>query len=314
MDKSFLNEFYANLRIHASICLAPGLSCSENPIKAHSIQNSKVFDQLNFDGHLIGLKIKISKTHKPDISFDKIGRNKASTFEGFCSRHDKELFEEIDDHQFDKNNVKQLFLLAYRSVCKELHASMSKAIKIQRAYLSKVDKGLIDGNSVSPEGLFATQSLADAYETFLYKSELDDSLITGNYDKLFHHIFEIELDSPKLTCSQLFSNDSVLYKDSVSRIIMNIFPVSKHQTLAIFSSVEGEKHYVEDYLYKCIQSSGYLRNYEISKMIIRNSENFYISPLHFETWSIEKKNKILTYFLETLYEDKDKDDLAYYLF
>jgi hypothetical protein len=314
MDNHVINEFYNTLRIQARQCLYPGMSCSNTPINAHSIQNSSVFEILNFEGHLIGLKIKPTKHHYPDLIFDKIGKNKASTFEGFCSKHDKELFEEIDDHQFDRNNKKQLFLLAYRSVSKELHASMSKAIKIQTAYLSKVQRGSIDGNSISEEGLFATQCIIDAYEVYEYKNELDKALLNKNLEVLAHRIFEIELENPKLACSQLFSNDSVIYKNSVSRIIMNIFPINKHQTLAIFSSTSGEKKIADNYLYKCIQSHGQLRNYEISKMIIRNSENFFINPSHFETWSIEKKNKILKYFLDTMYVDIDRDDTDYYLF
>lgn len=314
MDERFIGEFYETLRINASLCLYPGMSCIAKPINAHSIQNSRVFDLLNFDGHLIGLKAKPTKSHYQELTFDKIGRNKASTFEGFCSKHDKELFEEIDDYEFDKNNNKQLFLLAYRSVAKELHASMSKAIKIQTAYLSKVEKGIVDGNSSSQEGLFATQCIIDAFEVYEYKNELDSALLSDNFDVLTHRIFEIELDKPKLACSQLFSNDSVLFKDVVSRIIMNIFPVTNHKTFAIFSSTAGEKTIVDDYLYKCIQSESLLRNYEISKMVIRNSENFFINPTHFDTWSMEKRTKILDYFLDTLYEDKDKDDMDYYLF
>lgn len=239
MDKQILNDFYNTLKLNAYLCLYPGMSCTEKPINAHSIQNSKVFDLLSSNGHLIGLKIKIQKTHYPDIFFDKIGRNKASTFEGLCSKHDKELFEVIDDFEFDITNQKQLFLLAYRSVAKELHASMSKAIKIQTGYLNKKKKGLIEKNGISEEGLFATQCIIDAFEVYKYKNQLDNALLSDNYQILTHQIFEIETTAPKIACSQLFSNDSVLYKDSVSRIIMNIFPKTKNLTYGIFSSTNG---------------------------------------------------------------------------
>lgn len=49
-------------------------------------------------------------------------------------------------------------------------------------------------------------------------------------------------------------------------------------------------------------------------MIIRNSENFFINPKHFETWSDLKKDKILKYFIDTLYQDKEREDHDYYLF
>ena len=314
MDNQKINEFFNILKLNASLCLYPGMSCHERAINAHSIQNSKVFNLLNTNGHLIGLKIKPNKMYYPEISFDKVGRNKASTFEGFCSKHDKELFESIDDSEFDIKNSKQLFLLAYRSVAKELHASMSKAIKIQTGYLHKKENGIVEENGISDEGLLATQCIIDSYEVYQYKNQLDDALLNGKYDTMTHRVFEIGTESPKLACSQLFSNDSVIYKDSVSRIIMNIFPFSKNLTYAVFSSTIGEKEILDDYLYKCIQSNSDLRKYEISKMLIRNSENFFICPVHFDKWGDEKKEKILNYFIDTLYEDKEKDDYDYYLF
>jgi len=314
MDNQLLNEFYKTSKLDACLCLYPGLSCKGKPIKAHSIQNSRVFDLLSSDGHLIGLKMKTNKSHRLNISFDKVGRNRASTFEGFCSKHDKDLFEDIDDFEFDINNKKQLFLLAYRSVVKELHASMSKAIKIQTGYLNKKEKGLIKKNGISEEGLFATQCIIEAFEVYQYKNQLDSALLNDNYQILTHRILEIETTEPKLACSQLFSNDSVLYKDSVSRIIMNIFPKTRELTYAIFSSTNGEKEIVDDYLYKCIHGDSDLKKYEISKMVIRNSENFFINPNHFETWSKQKQDKILEYFIDTLLQDKEKDDYDYYLF
>jgi len=314
MDKQILNEYNNTLKLNASICLYPGLSCKGKAIKAHSIQNSKVFDMLSSNGHLIGLNVRTNKSHLPDVRFNRIGRNKASTFEGFCDRHDKELFEGIDDFELDINNKKQLFFLAYRSVAKELHASMTKAIKVQSGYLKMKEKGLIEKKRISKEVLFATQCIIEAIEIYQYKSQLDNALLSKNYQILTHRIIEIETTEPKFACSQLFSNDSVLYKDSTSRIIMNIFPKTKNLTYAIFSSTIGEKGIVDDYLYKCIHSSSDLRKYEISKMVIRNSENFFINPKHFETWSNPKKSKIIEYFIDTLFQDKERDDYDYYLF
>lgn len=314
MDKQVLNDYYKILNTDASLCLYPGMSCSKKPIKAHSIQNSKVFDLLNLNGHLIGLKIKPNSSHIPEISFSKISRNNASVFKGFCSEHDNEIFKDIDDLEFNVSNQKQLFLLAYRSIAKALHASISKARKLQAGYLTQKKLGLLKENNPSKEGAFAVQCMDDAYEANLYKNQFDKALISENYQILTHRIFEVPTSYPKLACSQLFSNDSVQYKDSISRIIMNIFPKNEFLTYAIFSSTKGESEIVDDYLYKCINSDAELRSYEISKMVIKNSENFFINPIHFETWSKSKKDSILNYLVDTIYKDKDIDDIDYQLF
>ena len=53
--------------------------------------------------------------------FKLIGINKASTFTGFCQRHDTELFSPLETRPFTASK-EQLFLLAYRALSKELYA------------------------------------------------------------------------------------------------------------------------------------------------------------------------------------------------
>lgn len=314
MNKQLLNAYYDSFQTRPLLCLSPGMCCGKKPIRAHSIQNSKVFDLLSNKNHVIGLKMRPDKNHIPFIKFENIGRNIASTFEGLCSDHDQELFHLIDDYKFDINNNEQLFLLAYRSVLKGLHASMSKAIKIQEGFSKKCELGLLDKNVESNEGIYAIECIANSCKALEYKSELDEALINQNYKHLTHRVFEIKTNKPTIACSQLFSNDLIACKDSVTRIIMNIFPVSNQTTYAIFSSTVDHKEFADDYLFKCINVESSLRDYEISKMVIRNSENFFINPIYFKTWSNSKRSKILKYLVETLFRDEDKDDFEYFLF
>jgi hypothetical protein len=55
---------------------------------------------------------------------DSAGRNEASTFTGLCSAHDADLFRPIDTRELDVNDREQFFLLAYRSVTREVHAPL----------------------------------------------------------------------------------------------------------------------------------------------------------------------------------------------
>ncbi len=290
------------------------MECKRKPIKAHSIQNSKVLDLLSDNSHLIGLKSLVDNEVNQDIIFDKIGKNKASTFTGLCSYHDKTLFQSIDDFEINITNNKQLFLLAYRSVLKELHASITAAIKVQTVYEKTKELGLVVDEKQPKPAEIAVQKIMDSFDTFQYKSEFDKALLKSNYKFLSHKVIEIETKLPTIACSTLFSNDAVKYKDDVSRIIMNVFPVNEKLSYVIFSFTSFEKTLAEDYLYKCLNSAGFSRNYEISKLIIRNSENFFINPKYFKNWSETKKNKIINYFLDTVYEDKDLDHADYYLF
>lgn len=313
LDTNLINAYYNSFGERFRRCLYPGMTCTRNPIRAHSIQNSRVFDLLQEKDHLIGLKIDTDKEHKPHINFELIGRNRASTFEGLCESHDKELFHYIDDFSFNKKDQRQLFLIAYRSVLKELHASMAKALMLQNAYLKKKNlKHITEG--ITTEGLISVQGMVDSYETFNYKNIFDEIYLNGNYELVFHWIFEIETQQPTIACSQLFSIDSAKFKDSVPRMVMNIFPVHNNLSYGIFTCTKEEREFGFDYLYKCINSTSYAKYYEISKLVIRNSENFFINPKHYNNWSESKKKNIINYFVNTLYKDNDLDNIDYYLF
>ena len=54
------------------------------------------------------------------IEAQLIGIRKASTFTGFCAKHDKQLFAEIEDQEFVAS-PKQVFLHGYRAVAMELY-------------------------------------------------------------------------------------------------------------------------------------------------------------------------------------------------
>ena len=76
-------------------CLYGDLTCAEKPIDAHSIQNAKVLELIQTNGHVLMPDFRLVDG-EPKLEFAKIGRNDASTFTGLCSKHDTELFKSID--------------------------------------------------------------------------------------------------------------------------------------------------------------------------------------------------------------------------
>ena len=87
-------------------------------------------DLLARDGHVKALGKRIDKKMGPVIRFEDIGRNQATTFTGFCSLHDSEIFKPIDSNTFRPTDPEHLFLTAYRAVAKELHSTMEAAVRI----------------------------------------------------------------------------------------------------------------------------------------------------------------------------------------
>lgn len=293
-------------------CLYPFSDCELKPINAHSIQNAKIFDLLQEGNHVIQLKSRFDETASPVLGFHPVSRNDASTFLGLCSSHDNSLFRPIDA-QFDVNNDEHLFLLAYRSLLKEFHASVSAFKRTQLGYQIQVEQGLVPGENEMKDMLPITMGI-NAFDTYTYKEQFDKALIIKNYSSLRHHVIEFSNQPPAIACSQLFSADSVPFGDDVLRVVLNIMPVSNDRTMVIFSATKDEFALAKEYISRCLGGDEHFRKYEISKIVIRNCENFFVSPKHFRTWSDNKKKTVIDFYRRSMAEDKDEDSAEYYLF
>jgi len=92
-------------------------------IDAHSIQKNGVLSAIAEDGHVYAFSRDLSdiKRNHGAASLTKQGVNRVSTFRGFCSRHDTEVFRPIDTMPL-LPTPEQALLYAYRVLCREVFA------------------------------------------------------------------------------------------------------------------------------------------------------------------------------------------------
>jgi hypothetical protein len=164
-----------------------------------------VLDLLCENDHLIMPKIQLDIKTGPHMYFDKIGRNKATTFTVLCDVHDSQLFDLIDNSIFDPNNMEHLFLLAYRSVLRELHTKMKAAVDIQRQYMKGVDVGKFNPANTDEAMRLATIGIAKSYTFYLYKFHYDQIFIQKKFDSIEHHVQFIEDIQPSIAVSSVYS-------------------------------------------------------------------------------------------------------------
>jgi len=112
--------------------------CKGRIIKAHSIQRSKILTKIADNG-----KVQFFSVHggedSPSTILDFEGIKKFSTFTGFCEKHDKEIFQPIEDLKFSAT-TEQKYIFAYRAAAKEYHANCELARSID--YLMEKKKRL----------------------------------------------------------------------------------------------------------------------------------------------------------------------------
>jgi hypothetical protein len=312
--KALLSAFFNRDKLQLNRCLAPGMRCASTAIKAHSISNSRVLGFLEHNGHVKAICKRIDQGVGPTISFENVGRNDATTFQGFCSQHDFNIFNLIDTTAFQSESPGYLFLLAYRAVAKEVHTLMDGAIKNQLGYQKRVDVGFDSPNEPSRAGIMAIERMTLAYETHLYKCNFDDLLVSKDFTNVLHEVIEIDHLEPTIAVCSLFSID-VTPQDWSIRISLNILPLSEQKSVVIFSFLSIDAKPARVWLSPILCSSGYYQKYLLSKVILHHCENFVIRPAYFDTWTQQKTATVTDYFARTLFEPAfrlDNQDL--YLF
>lgn len=114
-------------------------NCSQTIVDAHTVQRSRELRQL-IDSENRALTFDAA-TRDPDgqSMLTAVGWKQASTFAGFCSKHDASTFAPVETRQFN-GGAEQCLLLAYRSVCYELHAKRAVA-RANPSMQSFIDRG-----------------------------------------------------------------------------------------------------------------------------------------------------------------------------
>lgn len=301
--KNKMSNFYFKFdTIKFNKCLEPSMTCKNTAIKAHSVQNSKILENLVDNGHVCTFTHKLVQSSSFEIELGFLGRNEATTFTGLCFTHDNELFSAIDKDRIDLKNDEHLFLLAYRTIYKGLHATMDAALKIQIAYLQRIDLGIDPGDKQTIASELATSKIMNSRQTWLYKTQFDNILLNRNYDLLCHDTFIINLKEPTIAVSSLFTIDKFIVDNDILRIALNVLPVSKTKTYIIFSYLKQHATAAQAVLDKILNSTDSYQLYEISRLILNHCENLVLSPTYVKSWSNSKKDTITKFFKDTILE------------
>jgi len=314
MDKKARETYFRLVNTRYQRCLEPQEQCNSAPIRAHSIQNSRILDQMSDDGHVMMPRLSHDPNGTPVVEFKTIGRNQATTFTGLCSTHDAEIFRPIDTNRLDVADPEHLFLLAYRAVLKESHACLETACKFQSVYQARVEAGTSPRDRPDAAGLQAVEWLCNAYDMYLYKRKYDDAYLNKNHSRIAHRHIQLDHVPVSIAVSALFSLDDIEWPDDVARVAMNVFPF-EGKVHVVFSFLAKEARFAEQYLQKVFSARGHYQRYLISKTVLQHCANFVVAPSYYETMSEEKKRALIDFFRHTLSRNQhDYENENLYLF
>lgn len=116
-------------RKKAPECLCP--NCRASAIRSHSQPRGGSLLHIAENGHVMGICRRIAATlydatpeYPPNPSIIKIGLKEASTFWGYCNKHDTELFKCLETKELQKDDIEQVFAMHLRALSFEYKAQL----------------------------------------------------------------------------------------------------------------------------------------------------------------------------------------------
>ncbi len=185
-------------------CLVPKpmkAICSKTIVKAHTVPRASL-QKIACDGHVYSFipNVQNMGRYEGKLQPQLVGINRSSTFTGFCSAHDNNIFSKTESKPF-KASQEQCFLLAYLALARELYMkSLQVSLSNDRR---QADRGrpLEQQFAIqSKNSWFDTGSAAGLNDSKYHKEMYDNILLSCNFSSVRGYV--IELDSPPpIMCS-----------------------------------------------------------------------------------------------------------------
>ena len=176
--------------------------CSGKVIESHTLQRSGSLKAIAKQGHVY--KYLFSGDENPILKVSLVGIKKASTFPGFCSKHDCDTFSPIENKIFSADE-EQCFLLAYRSIVYELHCKCTASYPHEILDLASQGKSYAMQQEVYKWFIAWQQGTANAQNELMEeKLAADESLLKQSYQDYSHLVIMLDRPPP-IVCSGVFN-------------------------------------------------------------------------------------------------------------
>lgn len=155
------------------------------PIKnAHTLQNNGILSAISDADHVMVTDV-LNKVRNSTI-MKRVGKNKATTFYGFCHYHDTYVFQDIETCEYN-NEDKQNFLYAYRMTAQEYHK--------KERLMSSFQKCVRDNPSILQNPVFIENYRLQELSRNDVKEMMNifnDAFQTEKFDILYNYVYKFD--------------------------------------------------------------------------------------------------------------------------
>ena len=189
----------------AKTCLAPEgwrSDCSKTVARAHTVPRAGSLSHIEREGHVYSFvpSLENLKTHH-GVCFPELrGIKLASTFTGFCSKHDDAIFAAIEKQPFSAT-PEQCFLLGYRALAREVFTKQADASLIDLRRSMDRGKPLDAQLDIQTKNfLYEIGVRAGLRDNAHFKSIYDEILQTQDFSEVRYYVIEVA-GAPDVMCS-----------------------------------------------------------------------------------------------------------------
>lgn len=293
----------------AKKCLAPRVwlsDCQGKISRTHTVPKSGSLKTIARNGHVYSFVPGLEKTceSKDIIAPELHGIGHASTFSGFCAKHDNDIFSPLEKKNF-RATQEQCFLLGYRAISREYYTKHASVNLSDMRRESDKGRNVIEQveiqtfNKILERGLVA--GLRDIH---YHKQAYDGNMMKQQFDLAQAYIIEIEGPPPVMCSGALFPE-----QDFNGAQLQDLLDLSRVPDMLCLSSFYGGQYGVIALTWLA-QSDGACRPFidslktlpdrcvsgALLRLIFTHSENVHISPVWWEGLPV----RIRTILLERL--------------
>lgn len=279
-------------RFSTKVCMCP-LEDHFGPIvSAHTMSLEAVLRPISVSGHVYAPPFKINPSDgETPIQLKRLGLRDVSVFNGFCQKHDAELFSCIENRPF-RFEPEQIFKLAYRAAARDCYMKRKQCESMPTLEDLKEIHGIEEAIEYSEESqIFQAGSLVGAEEIEALKHRLDAYFLKGAWGRLVTKAILFS-QRPSIAASFCFQphydmNGVKLqeyedYEAEMSHIFINLMPLEQGGA-AVFSWLDTSNSAPRRFFDSVISVNDLTSS--VIHAVLDNGENIAVEPNWYEALS-----------------------------
>lgn len=282
------------------------VGCDKTPIQAHSISNKRLLLKLAENGHVM----YFDKNTSDWGSLIETGRNRATTFNGFCDNHDK-VFGPIDSEDYVIGSEEHNYLFALRAAAREytIRKAMSHLLSAQIDDNDQDQEFSLDERGLKMAAFFQTGFNKGLNDQRATRGVFNSTALKGKFHVIESAVIVVDEELP-IAVSSTFNLELAYDGSLINNLSPDNYSVRMKPCFLTVFPQNGKTYCIVSYFRRDRRSYDFLKSIDsldgkekrvvVSNLIVSYTENFTANPVYWESLKYNTKIKYSKIFANSL--------------